>query len=219
MVLNKNDFVEIEFTGKTKEGTIFDSNIKKDLDESGLKQEAKPFRFALGQKMFLEGVEDFLIGKDVGEYKIELSPEKAFGERQSNLIKIMPRKVFQNHQLNPVPGAMFNFDGQIGKVLSVSGGRITVDFNHPIAGKEVIYEVKVLRKIEDLNERINSFIEFLFRKPLDFEVKDKKIILKVEEQLAQFVGMFEEKFKEIFDLGLEVQKVKTNLPEKDNKTQ
>ena len=208
MVLAEKDFIEVEFTGRIKDtGAIFDSNIAKDLEEAGIQQkETKSFIFALGQGMFLQGIDEFLMGKEVGEYNIELSPEKAFGPRQENLVQLVPMNVFQKQKINPAPGAMFNFDGKIGKILSVSGGRVMIDFNNPIAGKTVVYDVKVLRKIEDLNEKIKSFINFLFRRDLAFEVKTDKVILEVEEAMAQFAGMFQEKFKDLFGLGLEIKK-------------
>jgi hypothetical protein len=106
--------------------------------------------------------------------------------------------------LNPVPGVAFNFDGRVGRVLAVSGGRIIVDFNNPIAGKEVVYKVKVLRKINDLHDKAKALIKFLFREDLKFEIKDKKIILEIEKQMVEFVKLFKEKFKEMLDLDLEV---------------
>lgn len=213
-MLQKNDFIEIEFTGKTKEGEIFDSNIKEDLKKTQLKVEAKPFAFCLGQGMFLQGIDDFLIGKEIGEYDIELKPENAFGKRDSKNIQMMPLKVFAQHQTQPFPGAVFQFDGRAAKVLSVSGGRVMVDFNNPLAGKEVQYKVKILKKIEKPEDKINALNDFLFRKKFDFEIKDKKLILKVEKQMKQFVELFKDKFKEILDLDLEVQGIEENKKEK-----
>ncbi len=217
MALKKNDFIEIEFTGKLKDGEIFDSNIKKDLDKSGLKGEAKPFVFCLGESMFLQGVEDFLMGKEIGEHKIELSPDKAFGQRNSQLIKKMPMKLFQEQKINPVQGAMFNFDGRIAKVLAVSGGRVMVDFNNPLAGKDIAYDIKILRKVEDLNEKIKAMNQFLFRKDFKFEVNNKKLRVEVEPQMVKFVEMFKDKFKEILDLDLEIKQVENKTTLKNNK--
>lgn len=210
MKLEKKDFVEVEFTAKTKDGEIFDSNIKEDLEKAHLNIEPKPFIFSLGQGMFLKGVEDFLIGKpsEKANYKIELPMEKAFGKRDPKLIKVMPMNVFREQKLNPVQGTMFNFDGRIAKIISVSGGRVTVDFNNPIAGKDVIYDIKVLRKIEDINEKAKVFIEFLFRKDIKFEIKDKKIVLDMEKNMAQLADLFRENFKEVLDLDLEINKDK-----------
>ena len=213
MALKKNDFIEIEFTAKVKNGDVFDSNIKKDLQEAKLNIELKPLVFSIGAGMFLKGVEDFLEGKDVGKYSVELTPEKAFGQRNSKLIQIIPSRIFREQNLNPVPGIMFNFDGRMAKILSVSGGRIIADFNNPIAGKTVIYDLNILRKIDDINEKAKAFINFLFRRDLNFEIKDKKIALNVEQNLVKFVELFSDKFKEILGLDLEVKEEKNkNLP-------
>ena len=210
MSLQKKDFIEIEFTALTKEGEIFDSNIKEDLqkmNEDSSKNITKPFIFCLGEGMFLKGVEDFLIGKEIGKYKIELTPQEAFGDRKSELIQRMPFKVFRDQKLNPIPGVMFNFDGKIAKILTVSGGRVMVDFNNPIAGKDVIYNINILRKLDDLNEKIKAFNEFIFRKDFKFKIEGKKIILDVEKQFVQFVKLFKDKFKGIFDLDLKVKEI------------
>src|SRR3990172_2844635 len=87
MAFKKMDFVELEFTGRLKNGEIFDSNIKEDLEKlhhgHNHPIETKPFVLCLGEHMFLDSIEDFLMGKDIGEYEISLSPEKAFGVRNS----------------------------------------------------------------------------------------------------------------------------------------
>jgi len=207
MKLQEKDFIVIEFTAKVKDGDIFDSNIKEDLEGRDIKTEIKPFTFCLGENMFLQGVEDFLIGKELGEYQIELSPEKAFGKRNANLIQMMPLKLFIEQKVNPIPGVMFNFDGKIGKILTVTGGRIMVDFNNPIAGKEVEYKVRVLRKVENPNEKVKALINFLFKRDLKFEIKDKKLIVEVEKPMKQFIEMFKDKFKEMLDLDLEVKEI------------
>jgi FKBP-type peptidyl-prolyl cis-trans isomerase 2 len=207
MTFQKKDFIEIEFTGKVKDGGIFDSNIKEDLEKLNPDAKPKPFVFCLGEGMFLKGVDEFLVGKEIGEYNIELSPEKAFGQRVPSFVQMIPMKIFQSQNVRPYPGAVFNFDGRIAKILSVSGGRVTADFNHPLAGKDIIYEVKVLRKVENLDEKLKSFIEFIFRRELKFSVEEKKLIIEVEKELSKFVEMFKDKFKEIFDLDLEVKEI------------
>ena len=214
MSLKANDFIEIEFTGKIKNGEVFDSNIKEVIEEFNLKTPAKPFIFALGQGMFLKGVDDFLIGKEPNkEYKIELSAENAFGKRDAKLIQLIPMQVFKQHKINPVPGFSFNFDGRIGKILSVSGGRIRVDFNNPLSGKDIEYNLKVLRKIKDKKEEIKAFNEFLFRKDINFDIDDKKITLYLEPSIIQFAHLFKDKFKEIFNLDLDVKEIQNTKKE------
>jgi len=207
MALAKNDFIEIEFVGKTQDGKVFDSNTTaglKQIDGADVKN-ASPFIFSIGHDMFLKGIDEFLIGKEVGkEHIINLKTEDAFGARDPKKIQLMPIRVFNDQKVRPVPGAMFNFDGNIAKILSVNGGRVMVDFNNPLSGKDVIYEVKVIRKIDDIKEKAAAFNEFLFRKKMNFEIENDKIILKVEEMLLQFAPMFKEKYKEVLGLDLEV---------------
>lgn len=225
-MLKKKDFIEIEFTGKTKEGNVFDSNVKEELEKLHAGHShpiaTEKFVFCLGEGMFLQSVDDFLIGKPDSNfpesYEIELTPEKAFGLRNSKLVYTVPSRVFRENNMNPVPGEVFNFDGKLGKVLTVSGGRIMVDFNNPLAGKDIIYSIKILRKVDDLNEKIKSFIKFLFKKDVDFEVNEKKIIVKAEKKLIDFADLFRKKFKELFDLELEVQKIKQEKKELKTKS-
>ena len=160
MTLNKGDFIEIEFTGKLKDGEVFDSNMKEELEKLHAGHdhpiETKPLVFCLGEQMFLKAIDDFLIGKEIGKYEIPLSPEKAFGLRNQKLIMKIPSKVFREQKINPVQGEVFNFDGRLAKILSISGGRIIADFNNPLAGKEVVYKLIVKRKVDDIKEKIKK---------------------------------------------------------------
>ena len=217
MVLKKNDFVEVEFTARVKDGEIFDSNVKDDLKKTKPDVEPKPVIFSLGTDMFLKGVDDFLIGKDLGKYNIELTPEKSFGDRDSKLIQLVPMRIFREQNLKPVQGFVFNFDGRMAKILSVSGGRVIADFNNPIAGKTVVYDVNVIRKVEDIKEKTKAFIDFLFRRDMDFKIDEKKIILETEKNMVKFVELFKDKFKEILDLDLEVLEKKEEKTKKTEK--
>ncbi len=213
MKLQKKDFIEIEFTGKVKGGEVFDSTLKEELEKLNLGHDqplrAKPFIFCIGQEMFLNSLDDFLIEKEIGkDYEIELEPEKAFGKRIPSLIQRIPIRIFREKEVNPVQGAIFNFDGKIGKILTVSGGRVMVDFNNFLAGKIVVYKIKILRKVTDLNEKIKALNEFFFRREFKFEVKDKKLIIEADKSLVKFVEMFKDKFKDILRMDLEVKESK-----------
>ena len=214
MELKRKDFIEIEFTGKIRDGEIFDSNIKKDLEKINSNAKPKPLVFCLGEAMFLKGIDDFLIGKDVGEYRIELQPEKAFGNRDSKLVQMIPMKIFNEQKVNPVPGTMFNFDGRIAKILTVSGGRVMVYFKNPLVGKTVVYNLKILKKVADLNEKIKALIEFFTKKDFKFEIKDKKLIIHADKQFTQFLNLFKDKFKEILGLDKEIKEVEEDKSEK-----
>ncbi|MBM3228646.1 hypothetical protein FJZ20_02075, partial [Candidatus Pacearchaeota archaeon] len=176
--------------------------------ESNSQIEAKPFIFSIGQGMFLKALDEFLIGKEEGKhYTVELEPEKAFGKRNAVFIHRIPSKIFKEKKITPFIGLVLNFDGRMGKVIAVSGGRVMVDFNSPLAGKDVVYEIKILRKVENLQEKVKALNEFLFRKNLDFEIKEKKIIFSADKDFAKIIELFKEKFKEILDLDIAIKEI------------
>jgi len=183
------------------------------LAKLNAKAEAKPFVFSLGHDMFLKGIEEYLIGKTGSDFEISLTPEKAFGKREPSLIQRMPANIFREQKVTPYPGAVFNFDGKMGKVLAVSGGRVMLDFNSPLAGKDVVYTIKILRKVTDKKEQADAFMDFLFKKKFNFNISEKKVVVEVEKQMAKFVELFKDKFKEILDLELEVKEIEDKKKE------
>lgn len=204
MAFKKNDFIEIDFVARISEGEVFDSTLKEELDKLGSKNPAKPFIFSLGNDMFLKGIEEFLMDKGIGKHEITLEPEKAFGNRDASLIKLFPESVFRQHDVRPVAGYVFNFDGKLAKILSVNGGRVRVDFNNPLAGKTVVYNVEVKRVVDDINEKVKALNDFFLRGDFKFNIDGKKLVLEVPEKMKSFALLFKDKYKEILDLDLEV---------------
>ena len=210
----KKDFVEIEFIGLAN-GEIFDTNIKKEAEKSGMNIEEKPLIVCIGEGMVVKGFDKELEDKELGKkYKIKLSPENAFGKRNPSLIKIIPHSIFKEKQINPVSGLMLNLDGMLAKILSVSGGRVITDFNNPLAGKDIEYEFTIKRKIGDEKDKVNALQDFFFKKRFDFRVEDK-IVFK--EEAGPFLKIFEKKFKEILGKDIEVEKEKKKEKEKEKK--
>lgn len=203
--IQKNDFIEIEFTGKSN-GEIFDTTNKQEAKQMGLETDVKPIIISVGNQMLLKAFDDSLTGKEIGtKYSIHLKPEQAFGKRDSSLIKIISMKVFREKNINPVPGLTVQMDNYIAKILSVSGGRITVDFNNPLAGKEINYDFKILKKMTDNKEKINALQDFFFRQRFDFELQEnnKKVIFK-DKKIKPLIQMFKQKFKDMTGFEFEV---------------
>lgn len=218
-MLQKNDFVELEYIGKVKDGNIFDTNIKEEAKKIQLEIETRPLIICLGQNMILPAIDEFLIGKEISKYTLELNPEKAFGLRNTKLIKTMPIKIFLEKQVYPKPGMMFEFDNVVGKVSAVSGGRVIVDFNHPLSNKTVIYELNIKKLITDEKEKIEALQIFFFRRKFEFDIKDKKLIIKSEAELKPFFDLFKDKFKEILNLELEIEEIPEKSEEKSEKSE
>ncbi|MBS3079344.1 FKBP-type peptidyl-prolyl cis-trans isomerase [Candidatus Pacearchaeota archaeon] len=212
--VQKNDFVEIEFNGIAN-NQIFDTTNKEEAKKIGLDADVKPLIISIGNDMIIKGFDEYLPGKEIQKkYTLVLSQEKAFGKRNPSMIKTMPIKVFLEKDMYPSPGMTIQLDNYIAKILSVSGGRVIVDFNNPLAGKEVTYEFEIKRKVEDIKEKINALQEFFFREKYDFEIKDKKVLLKNkkpdpkeplgEKKLNFLIEIYKKKFHEIIDFDFEI---------------
>jgi len=209
--IKKNDFIELRFTGRVKNGEIFDTNVPEDAVKMGLEMENKPYIICIGQGMILTKIDEFLTGKEIGkEYNLEVSQKDGFGERRKEFLKVLPMDLFRKQKMMPQTGMVMSFDGMPARISAVSGGRVTVDFNNPLAGKELVYDLKVHKKVDDLNEKIKSLILFFFRNDVKFELneKDKKIILDIDPKIKPFLEAFSGKFKDILSLDLDVKEVK-----------
>lgn len=198
--IKKNDFIEIEFSGSSND-EVFDTTNKKDAEKMGVDaKNIKPLTISVGNQMILQGLDEDLEGKETGkEYSIHILPEKAFGKRDPKMIKTYGLSHFKKQNINPYPGMALQLDNTVAKVLSVNGGRVTMDFNNPLAGKEVDYKYKVNKIIKEDKEKVDALQDFFFKQRFDFEIKGKKVIFK-EEKIKQFIDMIGPKFSEITGL-------------------
>ncbi|MBT4539035.1 peptidylprolyl isomerase [Candidatus Woesearchaeota archaeon] len=178
-----HDFIVVEYTGKLQDGTVFDTTIAKVAKDNGLFSDKHPYNPAtvcVGEKQLLPGLDNEFIDKEVGKtYTATLTPEQAFGKRDVKNMRIMPMGAFKEHKMTPQPGLQINVDGQIGTITRVAGGRVIVNFNHPLAGKEVMYEFTIQKKITQKNEQISKFLNRTLRIPED------KITVEVKEDKAK----------------------------------
>src|SRR3989344_1222392 len=143
-IIKKNDFVEIEYTGRLKESNaVFDTTQEKVAKENDLydkNADYSPLIICVGENHILRGLEEQMIGKETGkEYAFEVSSDNAFGRKDPKLIQLVPTNKFRQQNIQPFPGLQLNIDGVFGVVKTVSGGRCLVDFNHPLAGKDLVY--------------------------------------------------------------------------------
>ena len=182
MVIKKQDFVEIEYTGKLKDDDfVFDTTdekIAKDNEVYNPDHQYGPIKIMIGGNQVLPGLDRFMEGKEPGEYTINLSPQEGFGKKNAQLLKLIPKKVFTKQQINPMPGLPVNIDGANGMVKTVSGGRCMVDFNHPLSGKELVYNVKINKIVTDEKEKVAAILELQTKKEnFDLNVEGEKVIM------------------------------------------
>jgi len=202
--IKKGNFVEVEYTGRLKEeDTVFDTTDEKEAKKAGLdtqQQDFGPVTVCIGEGQVIPGLEKELEGKETGkEYKIELKPEQAFGKKKAELIKTIPTSAFKKQKIVPQPGLQVNIDGSIGIIKRVGGGRCLVDFNHPLASKEVIYTVKPNKIIKDDKEKIKSYVSLAFNmKDISVEIKEKTATIITKREIPeQVIESITKKLKEI----------------------
>lgn len=216
--IKKGDFIEIDYVGKIKEdGFIFDITDEKLAKEKNVynkKLQYGPVIICVGEKNIIKGLDKDLEGKEVGkEYTIEVKAEDGFGKKDPKLIRLVNAGIFKKNNITPYPGLRVNIENMMGIVRTVSGGRISIDFNHPLAGKDLIYEVKIIRKIEDTKEKVNSCIKFTGLKEDLFEIKEKepkKFVIEIKNPMIKDIKkLFEKKIK---DLVPELESITINTP-------
>src|SRR3989338_3333648 len=188
--IKNKDFVEIEYTGKIKEdNSIFDTTDEKIAKENDIFNKDiayGPVVICIGEGQIQDGFEKELEGKEPGKYTIELPPEMAFGKKNPKLIQLIQTSKFLKQRVHPVPGLQVNIDGMLGLIKTVSGGRTLVDFNHPLSGKELNYDIKIKRVVKDDKEKISSILKIsLGLKDAEVKVEDNKASIKTKEDLPK----------------------------------
>ncbi|MDN5328040.1 MAG: hypothetical protein PWP03_678 [Candidatus Woesearchaeota archaeon] len=209
MKAKKEDFVEIVYTGYLLDGTIFDTNDEAVAKAQGLdSSNLKPLRFKQGSGFVVKGLDEAIVDKEVDkEYEVELEPEQAFGKRSKDLIRLIPLTKFYENQLNPVVGLQVEINGQLGVVKSVTGGRVLVDFNHPLAGRKVKYKFKIQKIFDKLEDKLNVVFEMILNQTAkNITVKDDvvsaELDLDLNDELKKYL----------------IEQIKKYLPELENKT-
>ncbi len=146
----QGSIVEVDYTGSFEDGSVFDTSHADVAEKAGLpkKAEYKPLVVTIGGKQVIPGFENALLDMEAGNEKdITLEPEQAYGPVNAKLILDLPKKLFQGAELKP--GARVNLKMQNGMVFpalvqKIGEEKITVDLNHPLAGKKLKFSLKIV---------------------------------------------------------------------------
>ena len=213
--MKRNSIVLVEFTGREAEtGRVFDTTSEATAKEAGVYRENAvfaPVPTIVGKGDLLPGLEDAVLEMNEGEErKLALGPAKAFGERKKELVVIVPLQEFRKRGIQPLPGLVVDLNGTYGRVQTVSGGRVRVDMNNDLAGKEVEYDLKVVREVRDSKEKAQLLTEKFFplKEKAETRLEGEVLAVKLPKELAKEIAPFMEPFtKMIKDVLPEVKKV------------
>ena len=184
-MIKKGDFVEIEYTGKTKDdNVIFDTTDEEVAKKNNIHSELSvygPIIICIGQGQLLKGLDHQLEGKEPGKYTFDMKPEDAFGKKSAKLVRLIPISKFQAQKITPEPGLIMEIDGNTCAVKRVSGGRVLVDFNHPLSGKDLEYDMTVKRMVTDKKEQIQSLLTIILSvKEATIDLTEDKAAIKIQ---------------------------------------
>ena len=141
------DRVKVGYVGKLEDGTVFDSSAT----GSGIE-------FVVGDRQMIPGFENAVLGMEVGARKsITISPDEAYGPHRPELTHTYPADSIPP-DINPEVGMTLSSQAPDGRIMQMtitdidSAGNITVDANHPLAGKTLIFDLTLVEIMEDTNQ-------------------------------------------------------------------
>lgn len=135
----QGDMVQVHYTGRLNDGTVFDSSEQRD-----------PLQFELGARQMIPGFEKAVFGMAVGDKKtVEIPAGEAYGESSPEMIIHFPRTEVPQ-DMSPFPGMELMLTTQQGqqvpaKVIEVTDEEIVLDANHPLAGKDLIFDITLVQ--------------------------------------------------------------------------
>jgi peptidylprolyl isomerase len=139
----KGDRVKLHYIGKFEDGRVFDSS----------RQRGQPLEFTVGQGRLIKGFENAVLGMSPGETKtVSIPPEEAYGPRREDLVRRMERGKLPP-MIEAREGVFVNIrqpdGGMLEAVISeVTEDSVTLDANHPLAGKTLTFEMELLEVSE-----------------------------------------------------------------------
>lgn len=135
---NEGDEVQVHYTGKLEDGTVFDSS-----------EDGEPLSFKIGENRVIPGFEQAVTGMEPGDTKTaEVEPEQAYGEHREDMVMEMDRDQIPG-EVDPEVGQQLQLrleNGQTVPVLITALGEdtVTIDANHPLAGRTLIFDIEVV---------------------------------------------------------------------------
>jgi len=163
MALQKGDFILIDYVAKVKEtNEVFDTTKEDVAKKEHQYKEGElyePKLVVLGENWVLKTLDEELTKMDVDKPQtIEIPADKAFGPRDPNKIQRVPIKQLYAKEINPVVGARIEFQNKNATIRSVGSGRVLLDYNPPLAGRTLIYDVTITKKLDGEEAKVSALI-------------------------------------------------------------
>jgi len=132
------DKVKVHYTGKFKDGEVFDSSVDRE-----------PLTFTLGARQLIPGFEKGVLGMEIGQTKsVEVAPGDAYGPYHDRLVSVVKKDQFPK-TITPRVGQQLQTQDQSGRpvnvrVTEIKDEDVTLDANHPLAGKTLVFDIELV---------------------------------------------------------------------------
>ena len=163
-VVSEKSLVYIDYSATTKDdGVVFDTTMEQVAKDSGIFRENdryEPMLVAIGWNWLLAALEEELIGMKVGEAKtVEVPPERGAGVRDPSKVKMIAKTKLAKHKTRPIKGEQITFGNERGVITAVLGRQVRVDFNSPLAGRTLVFDVTMRGIVSDPNEKLRAVVK------------------------------------------------------------
>jgi FKBP-type peptidyl-prolyl cis-trans isomerase SlyD len=197
MSLEKGSLIFANYTAKVKDtGETIETTLEEEAKKLQIYDATRrygPRLIAVGEGWLISGLDEAVEKMDVGQRKeIELSPEKAFGKRDPTQTRMIPLRKFGEKADELAVGDTIEVENRVGIVRFVGSGRAQVDFNHRLAGKSIVYDFEVLKRVETEEEKIRALIDRRFVNDggkVTFARKNEGLEVEIPEELFLTEGL------------------------------
>ena len=198
MALQKGDFIIIDYVAKVKEtGEIFDTTNEEVAKKEHLYKEGdiyEPKLVVIGEGWVLKALDESLATMEIGKpTSAEIPPSKAFGDRDAEKVRRVPLRQLLAKEITPSIGLRIEYGGKMATVRAIGAGRVLLDFNPPLAGKTLVYEVTIQKKLETAEERVAAIIHrrvpAVEQAKFEFTIKPKTVSVEMPEEAFYLEGI------------------------------
>lgn len=195
MTLEKGSLILLDYTAKIKDSNeIFETTRVDDVKnnpEFDPNKKYEPRLLGVGEGWVLKGLDEALLQSSIGTpLNIEIPPEKAFGERDPSKVRMIPLRKLGEKANEVNIGDVIELDDRLGIIRFIGSGRVQVDFNHKYAGRTLVYDANIVKKLDSDDEKISNLIRR--RLPIDtaevkYETKDSNSNLEISLPESTFL--------------------------------
>jgi peptidylprolyl isomerase len=197
MPLEKGSLILLDYTAKIKDnGNVIETTIEEDAKKSGIHDPSRryePKLISVGEGWVLKGLDEVLFSANEGDrINVEISPDKGFGERDPSKIRMIPQRKLGERANEISIGDEVEMEKRKGIVRYIGSGRVQLDFNHRYAGRILLYDINVVKKIQADDEKIRSLMKRwipLTDDKIQFETKGPVLELTLPQETFLLDGI------------------------------